>query len=483
MTLQTPWGTQVITEVSSAAPDAEPVWVDISPYVSTDFDTWLGRATELVDGEPGHFQLPLINNDRRFTPGNPTSPYFPWFKQSRRLRMRELIAYTAFDLCDGYLEIPENVMDMDVTDGVTDGQAIMRLNVTGIDILGRLQNSRTFSSNLTEHILQAGGSTLVAYYPLTEPAAPFADATGNGYPSMTTGTSLAITGGARDASDTPGYVPASVPPPNGDSDSLLAVTMQASGGQDLGDMFLLADLAAAGMAVPLPAGQVATIVGWYAPDVSQAVVGAAEVLYTRFFQSGVFYTIAEAEYDASGTLGTGGVWAAGTLLGASLSGPLPSQRRWLPIAMRFGWSPNIVEFWYADRAAQVGTWTGSPANLSINQLYPVRDGYAGAVGHVQLYVGPASAWTHTDFLTQYQQGLTGLYGQTPGQRINTILDYAGFPAGRRDIDTGVASMQNVALTGTDPLTAMTEALDTERGRLYATGGRIVFRDRISLYNM
>jgi hypothetical protein len=444
-----------------------------------DFDTFLGRATELPDGEPGNFSLALNNHDRRFIPGNPLSPYFPWFKQSRRLRLRELVGYVAFDLADGFLEIPTNVMDMDVTDGVIDGQAIMVLNVTGIDVLGRLQNSRRFSSNLTEHILLAGGSTLVAYYPLSEEVAPFADATGNGYPSITPVPSLAAA--AKDFSGSPGYIPASVLPPNGDDANLLAVTMQARAGQDLGDMVMLADFAAAGVPITIPAGQVATIVGWFSPDLSAQVTQVAQLLTTWFNQSGSAFTFADVEYDASGSTSGGVVY--GFTPGTTLPGPLPSQGRWLPFAVRLGWSPNIVEFWYADRAVQAGTWTGSPANLSIAQLYILREAYAGALGHAQVYVGPATAWTHADFLAQYQIGLIGLYGQTSGQRINTILDYAGFPAGRRDIDTGVAIMQNTGLSGTDPLAAMTEAVDTERGRLYATGGRIVFNDRNRLYNV
>lgn len=72
-------------------------------------------------------------------------------------------------------------------------------------------------------------------------------------------------------------------------------------------------------------------------------------------------------------------------------------------------------------------------------------------------------------------------GEDAGARLNRILDSVGWPAGQRDIDTGVASLTATSLAGN----ALDESRHTARaevGDLWATAsGLIRFRNRYGLF--
>lgn len=73
--------------------------------------------------------------------------------------------------------------------------------------------------------------------------------------------------------------------------------------------------------------------------------------------------------------------------------------------------------------------------------------------------------------------------QLSGARINAILDRSevDFPAGQRDIDTGVTTLQaDTIAEGTDVLTYLKLVSRTESGRLFAAvNGEITFRERLT----
>lgn len=100
-------------------------FTDITKYVDEISGTLRGRSYELDDIETGSITLVLDNADGRFTPGSPLSPYFPYVKANRRLRIRGLnmqrpnVARTggAEQSTIGFFRAPINVLD--VSDGVT----------------------------------------------------------------------------------------------------------------------------------------------------------------------------------------------------------------------------------------------------------------------------------------------------------------------------------------------------------------------------
>lgn len=73
--------------------------------------------------------------------------------------------------------------------------------------------------------------------------------------------------------------------------------------------------------------------------------------------------------------------------------------------------------------------------------------------------------------------------QLSGARIDAVLDRAevDFPAGQRDIDTGVTTLQaDTVAEGTDVLTYLKLVARTESGRLFAAGdGVVTFRERLT----
>ncbi|BEL07819.1 hypothetical protein Q0Z83_060100 [Actinoplanes sichuanensis] len=72
-------------------------------------------------------------------------------------------------------------------------------------------------------------------------------------------------------------------------------------------------------------------------------------------------------------------------------------------------------------------------------------------------------------------------GQLSGARANLWLDAIGWPAGRRDIDTGTVTLAATTLGG-NVLDGLRDTALAEVGDLWATpGGTIRFRDRYGLY--
>lgn len=67
---------------------AQTGYSDITPWVRVIEGDLRGRRYEMDRNETGTLRITLDNSDRRFTPNSPISPYFPFVKPSRRLRIR-----------------------------------------------------------------------------------------------------------------------------------------------------------------------------------------------------------------------------------------------------------------------------------------------------------------------------------------------------------------------------------------------------------
>lgn len=477
MSHETPWGTYMVFEVSSAEPDADPVWVDLTDRVldiGRDLETWLGRDSELDQPEPGGMTVQLRNRDDALTPGNPTSPY-PWFKQARRFRVREMIGYLGFDLADGYLEIPEvQIRTQDPDDAESD----ITLSVTAVDILGRLQNARKFTSTLAEHIRFNAGPSLHHYWPLNDPTTPWLPAIG----SQSFGTTTVDTrwGDPTASEGTAKLTPAAVDGPRGDDVQfpLYEMRIETISGFRRPTRYMVTSVEFPDGTVTVAAGQVMTVVFWVKRS---SVVMDSEVLtmLVNYFQNPTDGVMALVVQDTDFT------WLCEVTgaTSASFVGPTAPTERWTAVALRWGFGPNVIEVW-TDEVQTVGTLSFAPASSArIDKIYLPEGWFAGSLAHVQLYIGSANDWTFEDFTAQRRVGLEGFDRQTTGERINTVLDFAGFPAGRRDIDAGRAVMQPLSLAGKRPLDPLEEAVETEQGRLFAERGRVVFHDRVHIHDV
>lgn len=479
--MSTSWGSTLFVEVSSAEPDADPVWVDITDRViipsGVELETMLGRATELTGGEPGTGSLLLRNEDDRFTPGNPTSPYYPWWKQQRRIRVREVFGYQGYDLGDGYLEIPETIITAQQVDGPI---KLITMTIRWVDVLGRLQNGRRFIGTLAEHIRYHGGPALVGYWPMNDATTPWRPLIGDAaWTFETTSESLAW-GEPTAQSGTAQVTPVSADGPPGDDlqAPLYEIRVDTVAGFQRPTRYMVTNVTFPTDTVTVAAGQVMTIVFWV--NRSSVFIDAETlILLVRYYLSPTDGVMSLLAQDGDFT------WLCDVTgsTTASFVGPVCPSERWTAVALRWGFGPNVVELW-TDSVQTIDTLSFSPVGPArIDNIYLPEGRFAGAIKDVQLYIGDADDFTFEDFTLQRQVGLEGYERQTTGERINTVLDFAGFPAGRRNIDPGTAVMSPLRLAGRRAADALNDARDTERGRLFAQGGRIQFHDRIRVHDV
>lgn len=107
---------------STSAPTG---FTEITKYVDSISGTLRGRSYELDDVETGSITLALDNSDGRFTPGSSNSPYYPYVKANRRIRIRGKNLHRpnvaraggAENSTEGFFRGSLNVLD--VSDGVT----------------------------------------------------------------------------------------------------------------------------------------------------------------------------------------------------------------------------------------------------------------------------------------------------------------------------------------------------------------------------
>lgn len=465
---ETPWGSNVIVEVSSAAPDADPVWVDISQRVivpqGSTLETWLGRVTELDSPEPGHGQMVLNNRDDALTPGNPSSPYFPWWKQARRCRVREVIGYVAFELADFFLEVPENVI---ITQDPADTDSDVTLVVSGVDALGRFQAGRKFRAALSEWIVFKGGTDLVGFWPLTDPSEPYL-----GVGPITTAATITTSLTGTFAPVSRAVPQQGTAPPAAEASGLRCITVAGTSGHSFNTVILPSSISAA-----VPSGSAVTVVWWVnLPSFA-----------TTSFQQLVSFAISDAHTGMSVDVERDPTTGALTLnvlfdmtATLTLSGG-PGANALLPMGVRINPSAATAELWLGSLRNTVALSGAAVGSVTLTGPIGFGAGIDFDISNAQVYVG--STWGYADYLAQINFAYNPFERQLTGTRINTVLDMAGFSSARRDIDAGTVQMSKVAMAGKTVADLISEASDTERGRLFMQAGRMQFHDRSRVLNI
>jgi hypothetical protein len=461
------WEGRFTLEVSSADPDAPPVWVDFTSRVLDNeqpMDLRTGRQNDLDQSEPSRLELLLDNADDALSYGNTTSPYFSWWGPGRKCRLRETIAGVVMDRFTGYLQVPQEVIRTATLE--------QRVAVTAVDRLGRLQAGQPFISTLSAHILgSARPGTLTGYWPLLDDSRQsFTNVVDPIRPAY-----ISIATSSTPSTTPPAVLPMTGPTLPGDDRETLRLVPGLAGSASSGAAPAVFMPSAVGTLV---SGQVVTIAFWFNLDLTYDDLIGILSIHTDD---------GPVSLDRRQTASGGDLRLTkpvGTLTGAVNSGVAVGSFRWYAVAVRFGFTPNLLELWVDDQVytATLGGAFGGPSNVDA-QLGPL---ILGSVTQLQMYIGSTSAYTYADFLAARQVGLAGLERQTTGDRIRTIARYAGVPNNEivDTIDVGQSVMQVAALADEDPLSAMRAAERTEQGLLYVDGsGNLVFLDRRSLYNI
>jgi hypothetical protein len=455
-----------IFEASSADPDsATPVWVDLTPYVNDVVSTptlTTGRQNDLDQAEPSELQALLNNADDRFTFGNPLSPYAAWWGPGRKCRYRETIGGVTVPLFVGYLQTP--------TEGLVTAGIDQRVGISALDRLGRLGSAPTFVSTIGAGI---GGPALKAHYPLGErDGRRFLDVTGN-LPPLVLTEQIFINSGTYVAYPDQLRLGLGDAPPGDDLDPLLFEPHHTLGVID-GYTWLKGVLP-----TPIVVGTTdwLTITAWLRPH----------AVNDGNFHIAVELTTSAGD-DFSIQISTAGFWQGFMYVnGTSLliTGPYAGADVSTLVSFRVNLSTAVAEL-RVGSVLTSDTWGGVPSGaLSIANLR-VGEYWDGAMSHIQVYAGSSSSFDSSAHAAQYAAGIFGLERQTTGDRIRTILQYAGVPAAEyaSTVDKGQSVMQAALLAGQTPLDAMRDAERTEQGLLYVDGsGNLVFKDRRTLYNI
>ncbi|MEU4594376.1 hypothetical protein [Micromonospora aurantiaca (nom. illeg.)] len=453
-------------EVSSADPDATPVWVNLTSRVRTvgagmrPVQIRRGAASERDDVQPSTLTLALENTDHALTPGNPSSPYVSWWGQRRRCRLVETVLGVDYVRFTGYTN------PVDLSDWADVGVEQF-VSLTAVDWLGRLDTVPAFTSTLGEHIRTQGG-TLREWWPLSDPSLPLRSALSNSVTApRVSGFQEATT---RDPQDL--VQPSAVPGPPGDDLSYVRWYPEIN---DFGDLTLAYAVHIAPVNVTASATDTVALSVWTKPDTTRGT--------PLFRPTPVFLALASSTFEIGFYDYVPGLIAlvAGT---SSTQASRELERDvWRLVTLRVDFATGAVELWIGADSVTTNT-VALPAGMTFTKL-ELGGNMSGSLAHVQVRVGPnASTMTRQMHLDQYAHGMRGLERQTAAERVATVAEYAGMPAGDVAVDTTATTpMQRARLSRARPTAALRTAATAEQGRLFVTGaGKLRLRARAARYN-
>jgi hypothetical protein len=100
----------VYVAFQSDATDSTPTWTDITEYVRS-YTFSRGRQTELEQTEPGTASFILNNQDRRFDPFYASSPYYPYVEPMKQVRITATYSAVTYERWRGYVDSWPNSWD------------------------------------------------------------------------------------------------------------------------------------------------------------------------------------------------------------------------------------------------------------------------------------------------------------------------------------------------------------------------------------
>lgn len=448
------------------------VWTDVTPDVdSMTAPVYATNGTTAeVTGDPGSMSLALHNPGFKYTPGNTLSAFA--LSTGLGIRFFERIAGNPIYHFTGFVEFPEiDSVNLSMLQDQT-------IQVSAVDQLSLWERSETFVSTLGAHIMGAAPESLVGYWPLNDLRDPFAPAVGSTPATVYTPGATLPPG---DQAPEVNFQSGGSPP--GDDANCVEIVYGYNGTTDVAAPSAYANLlvgAGNGLGVALTAGQVLTLVYWLNMTTTTNVTADGATVNVTTNNGGNIFGLTRTA-DALGTH-----WKARYFNGSfynveAANGAANGTLRWYAVAIRWGFTPNVIELW-VDDVQYTGTFVEA---VTTTYVPAVQVGTYGSVAHAQLYMGDPNDFTFADFTAQRAVGLTGFERQTTGDRIRTLARYAGkTDADLVEVDTGQSIMSAARLAGLTVAGAMYEARDTEQGDLYIDGtGLTTFADRRTLLNI
>lgn len=443
-------------------------WRDITSHVER-FESSIGRPSDFDTAESGTALLVLNNTDHRWTPGNVSSPEYPYWRQGRRIRVTETIGYRTFNTCTMYVQAPE------ITEWAQSGDQTIAVPL--VDRLGRLDSARSFVSTLTEYILYNRGTALKAYWSLLDRTGPYAASAG---PSQANAVLNSVfesnLTGANGALIPVAFGSGTQVP--GDDLAPAKFTAAHDAGQAIASNFLTVPLSPN---ITMDNTQAITLVAWVYLDA--ATVNSSSNVIMHLTGSPPLLGLYRNTLNPPVSLGEWEAFAPALSVDI-LAGPAATQQ-WQLVAARYQLTTaaNAQELWIGGSTVLQATATAPPASASWPTLNIGR-WVCGTIAHVQVYVDSPSGWGRTEFLDQLDVGFNAFDRQRTDERIRTVCRYAGMSDADLQLDTGVALMGPASLAGQSPGSLVRAAGETERGRLFADGtDRIVLHNRTRTYNV
>jgi hypothetical protein len=462
-----------------------PRWTDITRYVSIaqglggEVAGSVGRQTELSDIEPSRLSLVMKNQSGWFTPDNVLSPYWPDWGTGTRLRWFETIGARTFQpVPDMWLEIPEVTLSFERSGSPELSDRMLDLNA--VDLLTRLNRAPAFVSNLGAYIINsATEGALRAYWPLTDPSgSTYANSAGP------------VSQDPLRFAQTSSYEPVSF------VDSLMNFGSEDGPPGDDGTSLEFTQVVPSPGAAPQARmgnsevrnttpgdSEIVTFALWI--FVPEGETGLDQVALVRDLATFDIAILIDGFASAGGT-----TWRTdiGTASGAdtALTGNSITDG-WHFVAGRVDFSNGDIELWVDALPAVTGNCGGGgTGGKSLDRV--VLDGGEGTspglrVAHVQLYFGDEDAFTHEDFLAQYELGING-FGQTSvDQRIRQICNSAGLGDGQLDLEESDSLIQEPSFAGQRPGALASAAATTGGGILFTRGAELVYHDRKHRFNL
>lgn len=447
----------------ASQPDA---LVQVRVDVTADIDGQI----EIIAGETANSQDPgnrcsfnLRNIDQRYTPGNPLSATA--LKAGRKVFVTETIADQVIEIFTGYLQFP--TLEQWVESNATEPRE-QTITVTAVDQIARLDRGRPFAAALTEYVIYNGASDLKGFWPMTEEAEPF-----GGVGPVATALDI-----RRSSSGTTGLrgevqCQTGLAPDGLESSGARMVSHPEGPGHAFIETYLPSTFAPA-----VGANDAIVVIFWWAFPPSMASNDAAYRKIAAFNGPTAGLALEMSSSSRQWVLTASG-------LTGSINGGYVGDQQCLPVGMYLNESTKTMELWTGSvRLGSTGNLTGAPVGAGTFLWGGMGYQCDYDISAIQIYVG--QNYGYAQYLAQIQQAWVPLDQQLTGSRINTLLDYAGYPRGDafRAIDPGVAIMGPATLANLSPKDAIDIPVATEQGRFYVSGrGQTVFADRTRMYDI